>query len=122
MTQKDKISPEFLEHLNRLSPEQTIRIIAMLLTKSRKQPSKVRLSPIERDATMKAVLKSGEQAIIEIDAILDQYGGRKLASNPNALGCIPIETTARGIKALATLDKVKAIMEDQPVSLLRQKN
>lgn len=118
MTQKDKISPDFLEHLNRLSPEQTIRIIAMLLIKSRKQPSEVRLSPIERDATMKAVLKSGEQALIEIDAVLDQYGGQKLAPRPNALGCIPIETTARGIRALASLDKVKAIMEDQPISLL----
>ncbi|MCP4348378.1 MAG: hypothetical protein GY795_23060 [Desulfobacterales bacterium] len=117
MTQKDKISPEFLEHLNRLGPKQTIRIIAMLLTKDRKQPSKVRLSPIERDATMKGILKSGEQALIEIDAILDQYGGRKLAPKPNALGCIPIETTARGIKALASLDKVKAIMEDKPISL-----
>jgi hypothetical protein len=40
------------------------------------------------------------------------------ATIKNALGSIPVETTARGIAALAASEHVKAILEDQPISLL----
>ena len=38
----------------------------------------------------------------------------------NALGSLPVETTSSGILALAESGHVKAILEDQEFSLLRQ--
>jgi hypothetical protein len=53
----------------------------------------------------------------EIDGILERFDGKRSA-DVNALGSIPAETTARGIAALAASEHVKAILEDQPISLL----
>jgi hypothetical protein len=44
---------------------------------------------------------------------------KKLTTNPDALGSISVETTAAGIAALAASEHVKAIIEDQAVSLVR---
>ena len=115
--QKDKISPEFLNRLNRLDPEQKIRIIVMLFIGGKKTTNK-RLPHAKRAEKMKNILKSSEKAIFEIDHTLEKYGGQKLASKPNALVSLPVETTVSGVNALASLKEVKAIMEDQPISLL----
>jgi hypothetical protein len=62
--------------------------------------------------------KSAEAALPDIDGILKRFNGKRLATSPDALGCIPVETTAAGITALAASERVKAILEDQPISLI----
>jgi len=114
---KGKIGPEFLNRLNRLDPEQKIRIIVMLFIGGKKTRNK-RLTHAKRSEKMKDILKLSQKAIFEIDHTLEKYGGQKLASKPNALGSLPIEITVSGVNALASLKEVKAIMEDQPISLI----
>ena len=53
----------------------------------------------------------------EIDRILDETGGKRLAEYPDTLGSLPVETNPDGILALSASDAVKAILEDQPVQL-----
>ena len=65
-----------------------------------------------------AVRQSAETALPDIDEVLRRFDGKRLSNNVSALGSIPVETTPAGIKALATLDQVKTILEDQPVSSL----
>jgi hypothetical protein len=72
-----------------------------------------------RQATIKAMRKSGEQALPDIDRILARFDGKRLAAKPDALGSIPVETTAAGVIALAASEHVKAILEDQAISLIR---
>ena len=115
--QKEKISPEFFDKLNRLDPKQKIRIVVMLYTsemgkKSRHQPR------AERKKAMESILEASKKAIPEIDAILNRYGGEKWASAPDVLGCLPLETTVSGVNALTSLKEVKAVLEDQPISLI----
>ena len=57
------------------------------------------------------------RCIAGISGVLELHGGRCLADAPDALGAVPVETTVAGIKALAASKHVKAILEDQPVSL-----
>jgi hypothetical protein len=78
-----------------------------------------RQSRSEREAAVKAARKSAERALPDIDSILKRHDGRRLARRPNALGSMPVETTAAGIKALASSRWVKAIVEDQPIHLSR---
>ncbi len=115
--EEKKISTEFLDRLSRLNPKQNIRVIVMLYTsergkKSRHQPR------AERKKAMESILEASRKAIPEIDAILKRYGGEKLASTPDVLGCLPVETTVSGVNALTFLKEVKAVLEDQPISLV----
>jgi len=116
--QKAKISPEFSARLARLGPRQKIRAIVMLRTDIAGEASTRRQSRAERQAVIEAIRKSAEPALVDIDGILERFDGKRLATNVDALGCIPVETTAAGITALAASDHVKAILEDQPISLL----
>jgi hypothetical protein len=56
----------------------------------------------------------------DLDHILERFDGKRLGTSLDALGCIPVETTAEGIYALAASKHVKAILEDQPISLIPQ--
>lgn len=73
----------------------------------------------EREAAVEAARRSAERALTDIDGILEQHDGRRLAKRPNALGSMPVETTAAGIRALASSRWVQAILEDQPIRLAR---
>ncbi|MBI3988994.1 MAG: hypothetical protein HY347_05195 [candidate division NC10 bacterium] len=115
---KDKISPAFKARLDRLGPRQKVRVIVMLRTKDAGKAPGRRRSREDRQAAIEVIRKSAEQALIDIDKILERFDGRRLATSPDALGSIPVETTAAGITALATSEHVKAILEDQPISLL----
>ena len=59
-----------------------------------------------------------ESAVEEISEILETFGGRRLQGGLDTLGSLALETTPAGIKALAERPDVKAILEDQPVSLI----
>jgi len=114
----DKIDPEFLDRINIMPPDQIIRVILILSDDNEYEQPKTRRTEQERKKIMESVLKSGAKAMNEINSVLQAYGGTNLTSSPNILGCISIAATGAGIKALACLDKVKAIMEDQPVYLI----
>jgi hypothetical protein len=59
-------------------------------------------------------VKAFERAILpEIEEIVEQGGGRVLRNTPDALGIVPVESTPAGIRGLAKLDSVRAILEDQ---------
>ena len=116
--QQSKISPEFLARLNGLKGRQKVRAIVLLRTAGAKKKRGQRQTPAERRKAVAAVRRSAATALPEIDRLLGQFDGKRLADGVDALGASPVETTAEGVNALAALDQVKVIVEDQPVSLL----
>jgi hypothetical protein len=114
-----KISSEFSTRLARLEPGDKVHAFVLLRTSGTSSRSGERQSRAERKAAAEAARKSAERALTDIDSILKRHDGRRLARRPNALGSMPVETTAAGIKALASSRWVQAILEDQPVRLTR---
>jgi hypothetical protein len=114
----DKISTPFKMRLKHMKPQQKVRGIVLLQLNDHELAPGRRQSPSERQTAIEAMRKVAEPALIEIDRVLSHFGGKRLGATVNALGSIPIEATPDGITALATLDSVKAILEDQPISLL----
>lgn len=115
--QATKISHEFSSRLDRLRPRQKIRVIVMLNAGQRSAPT--RNGARARDAAVAAVRDAADIALPYIDDILERYHGRRLAAQADALGCLPVEVTVDGIAALAASKHVKAIFEDQPISLMK---
>lgn len=114
----NKISTTFRARLNRMSRQQKVRAIVVLRLADTEVTPGRRQSPSERQAVIEAMRHSAEPALAEIDRVLSHFGGKRLAPSVNALGSVPVEATPDGITALASLDSVKAILEDQPISLL----
>lgn len=112
---KNKISSEFANRLTYLQPQQKVRVIVSLKFENRVKKSGRRQSPAERQATMEAIRNSAKQALNYIRKIIQDFGGKQLAENPNVLGQIPVEISAAGVNALAESDAVNAVMEDQPI-------
>ncbi len=113
--QKNKISPEFVARLDRLGPRQKVRAIVLLHARGAEKSGGQRQSRAQRKAAIEAMHKSAERALGDIDEILTRCGGQRLAESPDALGSIPVETTAAGVNALAASEWVKAILEDQVI-------
>jgi hypothetical protein len=111
----NKLSPEFTARLNNLGPQQKVRAIVLLRAEGTEKSTGQRQSRAERRAAVEAMRKSAEQALGDIDDILRRFGGQRQAERPDALGSIPVETTAAGIRALATSERVRAVMEDQAI-------
>jgi hypothetical protein len=63
------------------------------------------------------VRRLARPALLSIDRILHRFRGRRLAQGADALGSISVEATPAGIEALAASEYVRAILEDQPISL-----
>jgi hypothetical protein len=112
----DKLSNEFKRRLNGLKPGQKVRAIVLLRTQDIARTRQAARN--NRRTMIDAVRQSAETALPDIDEVLRRFDGKRLSDNVSALGSISVEMTAAGIKALATLDQVKAILEDQPVSSL----
>lgn len=110
-----KISPEFTARLARLAPEQKVRVIVLLNTRSTRAENTVRQGRAARQAAIEAMRMAAAQALQQVDDILQQFDGQLQASAPDTLGSIPVETTAAGIEALSASPWVKAILEDQPI-------
>ena len=118
-TRTAKISPEFDARLRELEPHQMVRVILLLddpgtLGGASAQPR----SRADRRATIEALHQAVAPALSAIDRILERTAGKRLAPDVNALGAVPVETTAAGAQELAALGQVKAILEDQPISSL----
>lgn len=118
--QTAKISDQFSARLDQLRPRQKVRAIVML---DAGQPASTSRSEARarRGMAVAAVREAAEAALPTLDRILERHQGRRLADHADALGCVPVEATADGISALAASKHVKAILEDQPISLLAER-
>ena len=114
--QSNKISAAFRAQLAGLKAQNKVRAIVLLRTDQKGRAS--RRSRGSRSAIIDATRKSAGDALPYIDKVIEKFGGKRLADSASALGSVPIETTSEGIKALAELEQVKAILEDQPISSL----
>ena len=114
----DKISASFSTRLEQLDPQGTVVAILVLHAKGAGGKPGRRQSAGERVSAVDAMRKGAEEAFKDIDRVLANSGGKRLAAHANALGTVPVETTVAGIQGLALLDQVKAILEDQPMSSL----
>jgi hypothetical protein len=110
-----KISREFSRRLDRLHPRDKVRAIVMLRADGNGGGGAARPSRAERQDAAERVCQEAEAALPEIDQILERFDGHRLAEHPNAVGAIPVETTARGVIALAGADCVRTILEDQNI-------
>jgi cobalamin biosynthesis protein CbiG len=59
--------------------------------------------------------RAARPVLERIDEVLRHQGGSRLAHDVDALGAVPVETTPAGVRGLAALDGVAAVLEDQPV-------
>jgi len=114
----DKISPQFSSRLSSLSEDQTVRAVVLLHGPSIQGPPEDRRNRAIRMERIARMRDSSGEALEELDEILKSFHGKRLGAKPNALGTVTVETTPQGVRALATSDRVKAILEDQKVTLL----
>ena len=114
---KKKISAQFSARLGRLGPEDKVRAFLLLRVGGPGSRSGRRQTRAEREEAVKAFRKSSGQALDDLDKILKKHDGRMLSRRPNALGSLPVETTAAGIRALSRSRWVQAVLEDQPIHL-----
>ncbi|MHC4398516.1 MAG: hypothetical protein ACYTG0_02430 [Planctomycetota bacterium] len=116
----EKISNPFRSRLSKLGPKETLRAIVRIRTPHHGKSTGRRQSPKERQAMIAAIQTAAASALEELDRVLEEHGGKRLAESPNALGCIPIEATGGGLLAVAESDLVEAVLEDQPISPLKR--
>ena len=116
-SQKVKISPQFEARLSQLKPDEKIRAVVLLCPSDSKSQFVRRKGRNNRRALIDAVRQAAENLLPDLDKILEDFDGKRLAASVDALGAIPVETTVAGINALANSEHVKAILEDQPISL-----
>jgi len=119
---QSKISREFSRRLDRLQPRDKVRAIVMLRAEGNGGGGAARPSRADRQDAAERVSQEAEAALPEIDQILERFDGHRLAEHPNAVGAIPVETTVRGVIALAGADCVKTILEDQNILPLADLN
>lgn len=113
----NKISSQFRSRLSKLAPNETIRALVLVNTPERSENSK-RPTRQQRRDRIAAIQTAAETAVPKIDEVLARHGGQRLSENVNALGFISIQATNKALLAVAQLDQVKSIIEDQPISLL----
>lgn len=117
-----KISAAFASRLGKLEPSEQIRAIVLpALTPAPERDGAVARAaraPARREATADALAAQNREMFAVVDNLLEAAGGRRLTRIPNRLGYILVEATVAAIHALAALDCVAAIIEDQPFGLL----
>ena len=114
---ENKISPQFAARLKHFGPKDKVRAVVLLHTGDIDGTPGKRQTGSDREATIEAMRSAAEQALDDVDGILDRFDGQRLAESPDALGSVPVETTAAGIRALASSERVRAILEDQSIHL-----
>ena len=73
LSNQNKISSEFAARLTQLEPQEKVRAIVLLQVKEAKNYTGKRQSRAERQATMKILRESTEQALESIDAIIKRF-------------------------------------------------
>ena len=115
-TPQAKISPGFAARLEQLGPEEEVRAIVMLDAGNNRGAAAKRPTKAARRAAVKNTRQSVADALPDIDRILKRHSGKRLQSEIDALGAVPVVTTPAGINALTASEHVKAIFEDQAIS------
>ncbi|UCC31432.1 MAG: hypothetical protein JSU86_03980 [Phycisphaerales bacterium] len=115
-----KISAAFSARLAKLAPEQKLRVIVMLANGPSRKSSGRRLTREQRRRAMEKTQATADGALRAVDRILERFDGKRLAKRADALGCVAVETTAAGIRALADAPEVESILEDQQIGLLHR--
>src|SRR4051794_21426725 len=106
MNSSGKLSDTFASRLGNVAPNSRVRALLVLgRAPERKDRSGDRAEQVRR------VKESASAALGEVDAILAAHDGRRIASEPNALGYVAVEVTPAGIRALTESDQVRAILE-----------
>jgi hypothetical protein len=109
-----KISDQFVARLDHLKPQDIVRAIVLL--KTAQTP---KFNRETRKHRVRVVKDAAERAVVHVDVILQRHKGQRLAERPDALGSVAVETTPAGIRELAASEYVKAIFEDQPLTLVQ---
>jgi len=112
-----KLGPGFQAKLREAAPDERIYAVVLLETSEGEGRRAKRRSREQREAAVARTKRSAGCALREIDRVLKRHNGRRLADEANALGAVPIEATPAGLHAIAACDEVKAVLEDQPVTL-----
>jgi hypothetical protein len=107
------ISAELSDRLESLQPDQTLRAVLLLETGSSGRSRDRRMSIEERGALIAEIREAASAALGDVDRILDRFGGRRLSKEPDNLGSITVEASAKGLRALAESERVKVVLEDQ---------
>jgi hypothetical protein len=116
LSNQGKISSEFAHRLSKLNPHQVVRVLVLLNVKNNiNLLSNSQKFSDNHISAVKNISNLEKQAINGIHKILQDNDGKLLAEHFNLLGSIPIETTVAGVYELATLDAVKAVIEDQEI-------
>ncbi len=114
--QSPKLSPQFQARLLALGDEVLVAAIVLLNLGASSRNAK-RQSAAARAGAIQQTQQRGQQALVDIDAVLTAHGGERLADAPNLLGALPIRAPRATVFALAELPSIKAIIEDQNIGL-----
>ncbi len=117
---ESKISTEFAARLARMDDDEMVRAIVLPATRTQTATGDARSRSAQRAAAIANTRRASERVFDEIDAQLAQSGGRRVTQRPNSLGFIVVETTPKGVEALADMEWVSAVVEDQPIRQLRR--
>jgi len=109
---KDKLSPEFAARLQHL--DKSAEVEAIVVPNVQRRDGTKRQSAAERNAAIENISRGVAPIMTEIDLVLHEFGGRR--RNSTAIGTITVATTADGIRALARLPSVQAVLENQPIT------
>jgi hypothetical protein len=109
-----KISDLYRERLDRLPEGKLARALIVL------KPDRLRLFGQRLSAARRRELfakrRRDTDVLAAVDSVLGEYGGRRLSLAPGGLGTITVEAPPHTLYALAKLDLVKAVLEDQKVT------
>lgn len=118
-----KISDEFAARLAALPPGSHVRAVVMpapYMLGGTARSNGERVHGDERQAILREARTRTEATFAEIDKVLDEVGGTRLTECGNALGFIVVETCPNGINAIADLNWVGTVMEDQAIQPTQQ--
>lgn len=118
--QASAISREFATRLAHVDAEKKIRAIVMLRAGNGTSVS-TRPTRQRRAGLIRKVRNTASTALPSIDRILKRHHGKRLSEDVGPLGNIVVEATPDGIRALAASEHVRAVLEDQAISSLRQR-
>lgn len=111
-----KLSREFASRLASLPADTKLHAVVLLYTSAGRSASQ-RRAPDQRQAAIDALRDVSRPVLVDVDQILAKWGGRRLDDEVSPLGTVAVEATPAGIKVLADLKDVKAVLEDQNISL-----
>jgi hypothetical protein len=117
-TGNTKVSEALRSRLEQRKPRDRVRAIVLLQRQSTGAGRARRLSREDRRRLTEEHRQAFAAWLPEIDRILSETGGRRLAEQPDSLGSLLVETSPEGVLALSASEAVKAILEDQPVKLV----